>query len=74
MDQIQQVSNQSENDDIPEKANFVTYVYSNSNFSYFYFYFQWISFIILFISPYYLTENSTNGSAVKWSRDTGGDT
>ena len=54
IDQIHQVSNQSENDDIPEKAN--------------------CNLRLLFISPYYLTRNSTNGSAVKWSRDTGGDT
>ena len=29
---------------------------------------------MLFLRPYCLTRNSTNGSAVKWSRDTGGDT
>ena len=62
-------NNQSENDDIPEKAN------CNLGLLLYLLFLFLIDFIHkLFIRPYYLTRNFTNGSAVKWSRDTVGDT
>ena len=57
--QIQQISNQSENDDIPEKANC-----NLGLLLYLLFLFPTDFIHNLFLRPYYLTRNSTNGSAV----------
>ena len=66
---IQKISNQSENDDIPEKANC-----NLGLLLYLLFLFSTDFIHNLFLRPYYLTRNSPNGSAVKWQRDTGGGT
>ena len=66
-DHIQQIRNQSENDNIPQDPENLRFV----------FYFAFLIDIIDIItyslySPYYVTRTSTNDSAVSLSRDTDG--
>ena len=63
---IQQICNQSENDDIPQKRKNLRFAF------YLYFLIDIIDNIITYspYSPYYVTRTSANGSAASLSRDT----